>query len=76
MYTLARTLGLKQFLLQQMPMLTISFVIAEIFYKFGSFALECLAFLATWVVLDILANLLTSVLGNTPGHRKTGSENN
>jgi len=29
-------------------------VIAEIFYKFHSFVLECVAFLATWLVLDLL----------------------
>jgi len=28
--------------------------IAEMFYKFGSFLLECVAFLATWLVLDLL----------------------
>ncbi len=26
---------------------------AEFFYRFHSFALECVAFLATWLVLDI-----------------------
>jgi len=29
-------------------------VIAELFYKFHSFVLECMAFLATWLVLDLL----------------------
>ena len=33
-------------------MLVVSFVIASVFYKFGSFALEAVAFLATWFVLD------------------------
>ena len=29
-----------------------AFLIAELFYKFHSFALECGAFLLTWLVLD------------------------
>ncbi len=29
-------------------------VIAEMFYKFHSFVLECMAFLATWLVLDLV----------------------
>ena len=29
-----------------------SFLIAEFFYKFHSFSLECAAFLVTWFVLD------------------------
>jgi hypothetical protein len=54
MYTLARSLPWQQLLLQQLPALFASFVIAEIFYKFHSFTLECLAFLATWFVLDMV----------------------
>lgn len=30
-----------------------AFAIATFFYKFGSFALECLAFLATWSLIDL-----------------------
>ncbi|MDQ4087861.1 MAG: hypothetical protein M3177_07630 [Pseudomonadota bacterium] len=33
--------------------LIIAFGTATFFYKFGSFALECLAFLATWFVIDV-----------------------
>jgi len=33
------------------PAFVVSFAIAEFFYKFHSFSLECLAFLATWFVL-------------------------
>ena len=59
MYTLVRTLAPKAFWLQQMPVLAVSFAIAESFYKFGSFALECTAFLATWFLLDAFVTLLT-----------------
>jgi hypothetical protein len=32
--------------------LAASLLVAELWYKFGSFLLECAAFLATWFVLD------------------------
>ena len=48
MYTLTRTLPVQRRLLEQTPALFVSFVIAEQFYKFHSFTLECLAFLVTW----------------------------
>jgi len=54
MYTLMRAIPKRQLLLEQVPVLGGSLVIAELFYKFGSFTLECVAFLATWFVLDAL----------------------
>jgi hypothetical protein len=54
MYTLFRSLPLRVLLATQAPSLLLSFGIAEFFYKFHSFALECLAFLATWFVIDAL----------------------
>jgi hypothetical protein len=35
-------------------------VVAELFYKFHSFTLECLAFLATWYALDLVARPLAA----------------
>ena len=35
-----------------LPPLIVSFAVAEFFYKFHSFTLECGAFLITWRVLD------------------------
>lgn len=37
----------------QTPAFLGSFAIASIFFKFGSFALECVAFLATWYFIDL-----------------------
>ena len=54
MYTLTRSIPLRLLLLEQLPTLAVSFVIAEIFYKFHSFTLECIAFLATWYILDLV----------------------
>ena len=51
-FELLRSSTLRQLLARQAPALAISLVVAEMFYKFGSFTLECLGFLATWLVLD------------------------
>ena len=52
MFELLRSSTLRQLLARQAPALAISLIVAELFYKFGSFTLECLGFLATWFVLD------------------------
>ena len=54
MYSLTRLLPFRRLLLEQAPALLVSFIIAEVFYKFKSFTLECLAFLATWYVVDVV----------------------
>jgi hypothetical protein len=61
-FTLMRSIPVRQLLLQQAPALGASFVIAEAFYKFHSFSLECLAFLATWYVLDLALSLASAAL--------------
>lgn len=58
MFTLIRSTPLRTLLTTQAPVLLAAFVIAEVFYKFHSFTLECLAFLATWFVLDALVAVL------------------
>lgn len=62
MYTLIRSRPLKSFLGEQLPVLVASLAIAELFYKFGSFLLECIAFLATWYVLDLVRELVFAML--------------
>jgi len=51
-------MSLRDFLVQQAPVVCASVIIAELFYKFHSFTLECLAFLGTWYLLDRLRVLL------------------
>lgn len=36
------------------PSFGISLIMAELCYKFGSFTLECLAFLLTWFITGVL----------------------
>ena len=58
MFQLVKTLSIPQLLTRQMPTVIISLIIAELFYKFHSFTLECAAFLATWFVLDAAVQLV------------------
>lgn len=56
MHTLIETLGLARTLRTELPWLMASMFLAEFFYKFHSFTLECAAFLATWYVLSRIAS--------------------
>ena len=56
MFTLIKSLPTRELLLEQLPAFAGSFVIAELFYKFHSFTLECMAFLITWFVIDAAIN--------------------
>jgi hypothetical protein len=47
MLTLTQNLPTRDLVLYQAPTLGLSLVIAELFYTFHSFLLECVAFLAT-----------------------------
>ena len=62
MFELLRSSTLRQLLARQAPALVLSLIVAELFYKFGSFTLECLGFLATWFVLDAIFAQIGRVL--------------
>lgn len=59
MYALIRSLSTRELFVRQAPVLIGSLAIAEIFYKFGSFLLEAVAFLVTWFLLDALTDLVS-----------------
>jgi hypothetical protein len=63
MYRLMRSVAPARLLREQLPSLGGALLIAELLYKFGSFSLECLAFLATWFVLDAAVQSLRTWLG-------------
>jgi len=42
----------------RLPGLLLAFLVAELFFKFHSFALECGAFLVTWLVIDVVIDAL------------------
>jgi hypothetical protein len=58
MYMLIQKLGIREWLVRQSPVLVGALAIAEIFYKFGSFLLEAVAFLITWFFLDAITELV------------------
>jgi hypothetical protein len=58
MYSLIHSYPLRTVVTEHLPTLAIALIIAEIFYKFHSFTLECLAFLGTWYFLDGLLHLI------------------
>jgi hypothetical protein len=58
MYQLLSRLSTSELFVRQIPVFAIAFLIAEFFYKFHSFTLECAAFLATWFVLDALVQIV------------------
>lgn len=57
MFAMMREIGVRRSLTNEAPYLGMSILIAELVYKFHSFTLECLAFLATWFVLSAVAAL-------------------
>ena len=56
MYSLISRTPPKELLIRHAPTLVAALAIAEMFYKWHSFLLETGGFLATWFVLDALAN--------------------
>ena len=58
MFSLLRSLPRQQLFLKQLPLFVISLSIAEAFFKFHSFTLECVAFLLTWFALDYIATFI------------------
>lgn len=60
MYSLAKELGVRGVLLKEAPYMLISFIIAEMFYKFHSFTKEMVAFLVTWYVISLVGNMVVA----------------
>ena len=58
MFSLVKDLGLAVVARQEAIPFLLAFGIAEFFFKFQSFALECVAFLATWFVASFLQSLV------------------
>lgn len=64
MYTLWRGMHDWRAAWIEAPTLAASVAIAEFFYKFHSFSLECLAFLATWFVLGGVVSAVAGKLAH------------
>lgn len=69
MYAITRLIPLRDLLLEQLPAFAAALLIAEAFYKFHSFTLECLAFVATWYVADLGLQSVRRLFGARAGTR-------
>jgi riboflavin biosynthesis pyrimidine reductase len=69
MLRLIRSLTVRQILTEQVPALAGAAILAERFYKFHSFLLECGAFLMTWFVLDAVIQACGYLLMKARPHR-------
>jgi hypothetical protein len=58
MYTILKDQGAKKFIVSELPALGAALILSEGLYKFGSFILECSAFLVTWYGASFLFNKL------------------
>lgn len=59
-------------LLRFLPAGAGALVTAELFYKFHSFTAECLAFLATWLVFDVIREAALGALRPATGGDPSG----
>jgi hypothetical protein len=55
-FSLITMLPLRQTLQRELLPFVIALVIAQLYFKWGSFALELVGFIATWLVLGFLVN--------------------
>ncbi len=73
MYSLIKTSSIRDLVAKHAPALGLSLLLAELFYKFHSFTLETLAFLATWYVIDALISIRWLLVGSrTPREHGLG----
>ena len=63
MYALLRSVRDKRAALVEIPSCLASLAIAEAFYRFHSFTLECVAFLATWLAVGAVARWVSAPAG-------------
>ena len=63
MYKTIALLPVRELLFVEAPAFGVSILIAEAAYKFHSFTLELVAFLATWYVLGFAARQIARLVG-------------
>ena len=61
MYSLIHKLGLFPLLKKEALSFLLALTIAEFLYKFGSFILECSAFLVTWYLLGGIVKYISGI---------------
>ncbi|MEO7707221.1 MAG: hypothetical protein ABIS28_01770 [Caldimonas sp.] len=66
MFTLLRLLPWQRLVAEQLPAFAVAWLLAESFYKWHSFSLEMLGFLATWAALDAVIQGLRRLFAGRP----------
>lgn len=69
-FTLMRMLPWQRLMYEQLPTVAVAWLLAEMFYKWHSFSLEMLGFLATWFVLDAVVQGVRQLVA--PRRRERG----
>ena len=69
-YTLLRASGIKSALVAELPGFLVAFIIAQLFYKFGSFGLELVAFMCTWWLATFVKELVLRGFGRAPNRQE------
>ena len=65
MYQFLQSLTSQALFLRQIPALSAALVVASLVFRFGNFALGCVAFLATWFVVDaVIDRIARGRVGN------------
>ena len=63
MHYLIRSTSAKRLFILELPALILALVVAELLYKFGSFTLECVAFLITCYVFSLMSDFISKQTG-------------
>lgn len=58
MYSLIKSSSFKTILQHELPCFVVALAIAQLYFKWGSFGLELIGFIATWYVLGYLMQLI------------------
>lgn len=60
MYSIFSAIGFRKLAGREAAAFCFSIIFAEVFYKFGSFTLECLSFLVTWFMAGYAISYIRS----------------
>jgi hypothetical protein len=72
MFTLLKSLRIREVYLSEPVSFIAALVIAELFYKFKSFLLETGAFLVTWLVLGVIVRAVAGLILPKPASGQGG----
>jgi hypothetical protein len=67
MYLLTKTNNLKAILERELLPFCVALIIAQVYFKWGSFALELIGFIATWYVLGFTLDSVLRLIRNKSG---------